>query len=260
MSNPLTISSSDLIHSLKLSCQIPDVVEAIATQKIIAEAAQEAGIQVSEQELQQEGDRLRFAKKLVKAQDTWNWLKKHHLSLAEFEELIHNNVLATKLANHLFAQDVERFFYENQLNYVAAATYEVILDDRDLALELFYSLESGEITFQEIAREYIQQPELRRAGGYQGMRRRKDFRPEIAAAVFAATPPSVIKPISTSKGVYLIWVEEIVQPILDEQLRDKIQQELFEHWLNEQIQTIEIDTNLDLGIDFQGSQELRKQA
>ncbi|MBP5971196.1 peptidylprolyl isomerase [Brasilonema sp. CT11] len=260
MSEPLTISSSDLIQSLKLSCQIPDVVEAIATQKIIASAAQEAGIQVLEQEVQQEGDRLRFAKKLVKAQDTWNWLKKHHLSLPEFEQLIHNKVLATKLAHHLFATHVERFFYENQLNYVGAATYEVILDDTDLALELFYSLQSNEIIFQEIAREYIQQPELRRAGGYKGIRRRKDFRPEIAAAVFAATPPSPLKPISTSKGVYLIWVEEIVQPILDEQLRDQIQQELFDHWLKEQITSMEIVTDFNLDVGFQASTELPKQA
>ena len=260
MSKRLIICGTDLVRSLKLSCQIPDVVCAIASQKIIASAAQQAGIQVSEEELQQEGDKLRFAKKLVKAQDTWDWLKKHHLCLAEFEELIHNNVLATKLANHLFAAQVERFFYENQLNYVAAVTYEVILDDRDLALELFYSLQSGEITFQEIAREYIQQPELRRAGGYQGMRRRTDFRPEIAAAVFAAAPPSVIKPISTSKGVYLIWVEEIVQPILDQHLRDQIQQELFDHWLKQQIESMEILTMLDSDAHLQASEDVLMQA
>jgi parvulin-like peptidyl-prolyl isomerase len=260
VSKRLIISGADLVRSLKLSCQIPGVVEAIATQKIIAEAAKQAGIQVSEEELQQEGDKLRFAKKLVKAQDTWNWLKKHHLSLDEFEELIYNNVLATKLAKHLFAEHVERFFYENQLNYVAAVTYEVILDDRDLALELFYSLQSVEITFQEIAREYIQQPELRRAGGYQGMRHRKDFRPEIAAAVFAATPPSVIKPISTSKGVHLIWVEEIFQPILDEQLRDRIQQELFFNWLKEQVESMKILTMLDSDAHFQASEDVLMQA
>ncbi|MBW4592933.1 MAG: hypothetical protein KME46_08410 [Brasilonema angustatum HA4187-MV1] len=50
------------------------------------------------------------------------------------------------------------------------------------------------------------------------------FRQEIAAAVFAATPPSLIKTISTSKGVYLIWVEETIQPILDQHLLDQIQQ------------------------------------
>ena len=240
----LEITDLDIIHSIKLSSKVPDVVEAIATQKIIALSAEEAGIQVEPEELQEESEKLRLAEKLVKAKDTWNWLKKHHLSLSEFEELVHNNVLSKKLAKHLFSSDIEKFFYENQLDYVAAVTYEVILDDRDLALELFYAVEEGEISFPEIARLYIQDPELRRAYGYQGIRHRKDFRPEIAAAVFLVSGPEILKPISTSKGVYLIWVEEIIQPQLNEQLREKIISELFSVWLKQQIEYMEITIRL----------------
>lgn len=260
MSDILTISDLDIIHSIKLSCQIPDVVKAIACQKIIVQATEEAGIELTEAELQQEGDNLRLAKKLVKAKDTWTWLEKHHLSVNEFEELIYNNVLSRKLANHLFSSHVEKFFYEHQLDYVAAVTYEVIFEDRDLALELFYALEEGEITFPEIARQYIQEPELRRAYGYQGLRHRKDFRPEIAAAVFAATAPQILKPITTQKGVYLIWIEEIIQPQLDEQLREKIISELFSEWLKQQIQVLEIVTKLDSDGNSQPESEVLKPA
>lgn len=256
----LTITQTDIIHSIKLSCQVPDVVEAIATQKIITEAAQEAGITVNAEELQQEGDDLRLAQKLVKAKDTWTWLKKHHLSLDEFEELIHNKVLAKKLANHLFSAHVESFFYEHHLDYVAAVTYEVIFDDRDLALELFYAVLEGEITFPEIARLYIQEPELRRSRGYQGLRHRKDFRAEIATAVFAATESLILKPIETPKGVYLIWVEEIIQPKLDEELRQKIITDLFDAWLKQQIECIEIITQLDSDANSQQSEVIIKQA
>ncbi|MCX7596297.1 MAG: peptidylprolyl isomerase [Fischerella sp.] len=256
----LTISCSDIIHNLKLSCQIPSVVEAIASQKIIAQAAQQAGIQVTEEEIQQEGDKLRSEKKLIKAKDTWAWLKKHHLSLYEFEELARNKVLERKLANHLFSDHVEKFFYEHQLDYIAAVTYEVVFDDRDLALELFYALEEGEISFPDIARQYILEPELRRAGGYQGVRHRKEFRPEIAAAVFAAIPPQVLKPITTTKGIYLIWVEEIIQPQLDEQLREKIITELFSDWLKQQMEGMEIVTQLEGGANLQSQDELLKQA
>lgn len=251
MGKLLTISDSDIIHSLKLSCEFPGVIEAIATQKIITEAAQDAGIQVDEEELQQECDQLRLAQKLVKAKDTWIWLKKHHLSFKEFEELIYNKVLSRKLANHLFSTQVEKFFYEHQLDYIAAVTYEVIFDDRDLALELFYALEEGEISFPEIARLYIREPELRRAYGYQGLRRRKDFRPEIAAAVFAASAPEILKPIQTIKGVHLIGVDEIIQPQLDDILRQKIIAELFSSWLQQQIEFMEIDIPLDSDANLQ---------
>lgn len=255
----LTISTSDIIHSLKLTCKIPDVVENIATQKIINLAVQEAGITVTPEELQQEGDKLRLEKKLVKAKDTWTWLEKHHLSVKEFEELVYNNVLKKKLANHLFGTKVEKFFYEHQLDYAAAVTYEIQFEDRDLALELFYSLEEGEITFPEIARLYIQESEQRRAYGYQGVRHRKDFRPEIAAAVFAATPPEILKPITTSKGVYLIWVEEVIQPPLDEQLREKIITELFSEWLKQQVEAMIMITKLNLEPNFSSQKQLVSQ-
>ncbi|MDZ8187268.1 MAG: peptidylprolyl isomerase [Nostoc sp. ChiSLP02] len=256
MPHQLNISTSDIIHSLKLSCQIPDVAEAIASQSIIAEAAREAGITVTPEELQQEGDDLRFAKKLVRAKDTWMWLEKHHLSVNEFEELAYNKILARKLGNHLFSAQLEKYFYERQLDYVAAVTYEVVLEDRDLALELFYALEEGEVNFPEIARLYIPEPELRRTYGYQGLRYRKDFRPEIAAAVFAAAPPEALKPITTPKGVHLIWVEEVIQPQLDEQLRQKIITELFSDWLKQQVNAIEIFIEIDSDANLRSQEVL----
>ena len=260
MKNTLSISPKDVIHHLKMSCQIPGVIEGIATRKIISETASQTGITVDDRELQQEGDRLRFAKKLVKAADTWAWLKAHDLSLDEFEELIYNTVLSQKVAHHLFSDKVESFFYQNQLDFVAAVTYEVIFDDYDLALELFYALQENELTFSEIAREYIPIPELRRASGYQGIRRRKDFRPEIASSVFVATPPEVVKPIFTPKGVYLIWVEEIIQPELNEQLREQIITDLFNGWLQQQIQKISVLNAFNSNVDNQSSSDLLKQA
>lgn len=245
MSKELKISSVDILQQIKLSCQIPELVQAITNRKIVADAANKAGIKVETTELQKAADNLRVANKLLKAEDTWAWLKKHYLSVEEFELLAETNLLSAKLANHLFADKVEPFFYENQLNYVAAAIYEVVLDDEDLALELFYALQEGEISFAEIARQYIQNPELRRAGGYLGVKTRSELRPEIAAAVFAGNPPGVIKPIVTPKGVHLIWVEEIIQPQLNDLVRLKILSDLFANWLKQQSSTWDINVDLD---------------
>ncbi|WP_427157333.1 peptidylprolyl isomerase [Aliinostoc sp. HNIBRCY26] len=245
MSKLIKLSVADIVYHLKLSCQIPNFLEAIATARIITEAAVQAGIEISIEELQQAADSLRFTYQLFKAEDTWNWLNKHYLSLDDFEDMAKTNLLSAKLANHLFADKIEPFFYAHKIDYTGAVTYEVILDDEDLALELFYALKEGEISFQEIARQYIQTPEIRRAGGYQGIRYRRDFRPEIAAAVFAATPPQILKPIITPQGVHIIAVEEIITPTLDEQRRLQITRELFSIWLAEQINNVEVVAELN---------------
>lgn len=244
MTVTVTITANDILHGIKLSCQIPEVVETIASREIIMEKAKREGIAIEREELQQAADSLRLANRLVKAEDTWTWLQKHQLSLDEFEEVAHLNLLSAKLANHLFADQVESFFFEHRLDFAAAAVYEVILDDEDLALELSYALREGEIGFQDIARQYVHEPELRRAGGYRGIQHRHTLKPEIAAAVFAATPPQVLKPITTAQGVHLIWVEEIIHPQLDEPLKFKILGDLFTNWLTQQVEVANVNLQL----------------
>ena len=247
MSKRFTVSSEEIAHQIKLSFQLPSIIEGIATCKIIANAAAEAGIEIEVEELQQAADNFRLANKLNNTDETWSWLKKHGLSLEEFEESVRNQVISAKLAQHLFASQVEPFFVEHQLDYAGVVIYEVVLDDQDLAMELFYALQEGEMSFHEVARQYIQDVELLRAGGYRGILSRRQLKPEIAAAVFAANPPEILKPIVTSQGVHLILVEEIIQPQLDDTLCMTILADLFSTWLKQQIKQFEIVTYLESG-------------
>jgi parvulin-like peptidyl-prolyl isomerase len=256
MLKTLNVSQKEIIEQLKISCQVPILLEAIANRKIILNTAKEAGIKVENEELQEAADALRAANRLVKAEDTWKWLQKHYLTLEDFEQIAEINLLSLKLAAHLFAEKVEPYFYENQLNYLAAVTYEVVLDDEDLAWELFYAVTEGEITFQDVTRQHIQNPELRRAGGYRGIKNRNEFKPDIAAAVFVGNPPELLKPIVIAQKVHLIWVEEIIQPKLDQQLCLKIMGELFADWLKQQIAQVEIIPHFESDSYSQPVQEL----
>jgi parvulin-like peptidyl-prolyl isomerase len=245
MSQAITITSEDILHQVKLSCKIPSVIEEIVTRKIIASAAANVGIKAETEELQKAADNIRIMGKLKSADDTWAWLQKHGLSLDDFEEVIYINVISGKLAQHLFADKVEPFFVEHQLDYAGVVMYEVVLDDEDLAMELFYGIQEGEMSFYEVAHQYIQDTELRRKGGYRGIVRRKELKPEISAAVFAAKPPQVLKPIVTSKGVHLILVEEIIQPQLDDKLYSNIFSDLFSKWLEQKTEQVELNVALD---------------
>jgi parvulin-like peptidyl-prolyl isomerase len=244
MSNTININSDDIVSQIKLSCKIPEIVEQIVSCHIIANTAQELGVKVEVEELQKAADQLRLANKLTSADDTWMWLKKHSLSLEEFEKMVYTSLISGKLAAHLFADKVEPHFFEHQLDYTTVAMYEVVLDDEDLAWELFYAIKENEMSFYDVAHKYIQDQELRRSGGYRGILRRKDLKPEISAAVFAAYPPQILKPIIGSQGFHLIFVEEIIQPELDSNLRFKIIFELFTEWLK--LQVIQSDVSISI--------------
>lgn len=245
MSEVLTISRDEIVLQVKLSCQTPSIVEGIINRHIIVRTAAEKGIKLESEELQQAADNLRLATKLHSAEATWSWLKKYSLSLDEFEELVYISALSSKIAKNLFEDKIELLFVEHQIDYVQAVIYEVVLDDEDLALELYYSLKENEISFYEVAHQYSQDKELRRAGGYRGKLYRRDLKPEICAPVFAASPPEVLKPIVTSKGVHLILVEELIQPELNNEFRQKILTDLLSTWLKEQREQVKFITQLD---------------
>lgn len=228
------VSPEELIQQIKLSCQMPMTIEGIINRHVVVSVAEEMGIQLETAELQQAADAFRVSHNLLRADQTQRWLQEHCLSVDEFEEIVRLNALSSKLAQHLFAAKVEPFFVEHQLDYAQVALYEVVLDDADLAMELFYAIQENEISFYEVAHHYVQEPELRRSCGYRGVLSRQQLKPEISAAVFATTPPQLLKPIVTAKGVHLVFVEEIIQPVLDKALYQTILSNLFLQWLKQQ--------------------------
>ncbi|BAY10899.1 peptidylprolyl isomerase [Calothrix sp. NIES-2098] len=240
MLKTITIANQDILHIVKQCCQIPDFIEKIITRKIIENTVSDMGIKIETEELQKAADTFRLMYELATAEDTWKWLEERALSVDDFEELVYANLLANKLAQHLFADKVEPYFFENQLDYAGAVIYEVVLDDEDLAMELFYAVMEGEISFYDVAHQYIQDTELRRKCGYRGKVNRQDLKPEISATVFAAKPPQLLKPIITSKGVHLIMLEEIIQPELNEKLRYQIMSAFFAEWVKQQIEHVEV--------------------
>lgn len=240
MLDQIKITQDQIFHQVKLSGQVPSLVRSITENEIIKATAKEKQIEATAEELQKAADTFRAANQLTSANETWKWLENQSLTIDEFEEMIHKSVLRAKLASHLFGDQVEFYFFENKINYTKAIIYEICLEDQDLVMELFYAIQEGEASFHELAHQYIQETELRRQGGYRGALNRKQLNPELSASVFATNPPQVLKPITTSKGAHLIFVEELIEPELDVQLHQQILSQLFRQWLKSQIEKIEV--------------------
>jgi parvulin-like peptidyl-prolyl isomerase len=241
----ITITQEDIFHQVKLSCQIPEIIEKIIERKIIISAAQAAGIEVTKEELQQAANQMRAISQLKDAQATWVWLDKYGFSLDDFEEFMYITLISTKLTAHLFKDQIEPYFYEHQLDYAGAIIYEIILDDQDEAIELFYEIQEGEISFYDAGQQYIQDLELRRKGGYRGKVNRTEMKPEVSAAVFASMSSQLLKPIVTADGVYLVLVEEIIKPELDKMLYQKIMLDLYSEWLKQQKEQVQVVSQME---------------
>jgi parvulin-like peptidyl-prolyl isomerase len=240
MDKKIDITAADIVKRVKLSGKMPETLEKIIIREIIVSNCDRIGIQIKSQELQKAADEFRLERKLQKATATWNWLKESYLFLDDFQELIYLNLLSNKLCERLFFEKIEPYFEKHQKEYESAVLSEIVLEDLDLASKLFERIKTGELIFFDVASQWIQEPELRRKGGYLGKLEYKDLQPEIAAAVFTATPPQVLSPIVSSKGVHLIKVEEIIKPQLNEALRNKISSDLFSQWLKQEMKEFSV--------------------
>jgi parvulin-like peptidyl-prolyl isomerase len=235
MTEALPYSDQDIIEYLRLSGQISAVMEGIVTRNTIMTAVKAAGLEVSDEELQQGADQIRLNNQLLQASDTLAWMQKQGLTADDFKEMVRHTVLSIKLTQNLFANKVEAIFAERQIEYIQVALYEVVLDDEDIALELYYSIKEGELTFHEMAKQYCTDKELGRRGGYRGLVKRTELKAEVRAAVFASAPPQLLKPVLSKQEIHLIQVEEIVQPQLTPILRQQILSELFLEWVKRQV-------------------------
>ena len=244
MSKNLSISSLELIERLKISCQLAPILKDTVYQQIIVDAVQTEGIEITELELQEAADKFRLQYNLYNPATTWEWLKKNHLTGDDFERLIRESIATSKLIQHLFGDRVEPYFYEHQLDFTQAVLYEIVFDNFDVALEQFYALQEQEITFAEVARRYIQEPNLRRQHGYRGVLSRTALNSAISVAVFTAKAPQLLKPIEIGKQAHLILVEEIIEPELNESLRNQITSQLFSAWLEKQAQQYLVELNI----------------
>ncbi len=236
----ITITKNDILQHIKCSYRIPEIAEEVAKIKIIVSKAEELQIKINQEDLQKTADIVRIVNGVKTAKDTWLWLEKHGLSLDDFEESISANLICSQLANHLFEKKIEKHFVENTLNYYGAVIREVIFEDENLAMEYFFSIKEKEISFFEVAYNHIEDINLKRTCGFRGILNRKQLKPEISPFVFSSTPPCLLNPIKTNLGFHLVFVEEIIKPILDEELKASIISELFTDWLGNELNKADI--------------------
>lgn len=227
----MAMNSERLINYLKERLQYRKLVDAETQVQILRQAATDYGIQVPEDDVQEEGDRQRRELRLERADQTLAWLASEEITPDQWERGITDLLLRRVVAEHLFGKDVEQIFIENRLNYNGRSLYRLEVADKALAQELFYQIEDGEISFFEAAHAYDESEVRRDRCGFEGIVHRFDLPNEQAEAVFDAVPHQVLVPMETETGYCLLWVGRIVPATLTPTVRTTILEEMLTQWL-----------------------------
>ncbi|MCC5635938.1 peptidylprolyl isomerase [Nostoc sp. CHAB 5844] len=225
------ISPKEVITYLKNNLQIKELCNNILYQKIIHKAAEERNIQITSEEIQIEAERLRYEKCLVKANDTLAWLTDNLVVPEDWEAGISDSLLRKKLAEHLFEKDVEKYFWENKLNYDQVVLYQIIVQSQSLAQEIYYQIEEGELSFYEAAHIHNVDETRRNRCGYEGKFYRWSFEPDVAAVIFNAQPKELLGPMAIKQSSYVFMVENFMPGELTPERHQEIINKMFQEWL-----------------------------
>lgn len=230
-----SIEPEQVLSFLKNNIQIKDVSQRILYQRVIQKAAQERGITVTPEEIQADAERQRRELRLEKAADTLAWLADQLISPEDWEIGIRDRLLSKKLADHLFAKDIEKIFGQNKLNFDQILLYQIIFSDEKLAQEIFYQLEEQEISFYEAAHLYDIDEKRRTQCGCEGKIDRWKLKSDLAVAVFGAKIGEVIGPLKTAHGYHLLMVEEFISAELTPERYQEILDKMFHEWLEAEL-------------------------
>ncbi len=227
------VSLYDVVRLAKLNGSLTFIEEGISA-ALIQQGAQQRGIEVSDEELQQAADNYRTANDLHDAEITEAWLQARRLSYEDWEALLEYQVMERKLGDALTAGLVEQRFAEQRLSFDKAAISRLVLNEEGVARELRAQIIEDGADFHALAREHSTHVETRPAGGYAGLIVRTDMEPALEAAVFGAQPGKIVGPIKTDDGWELVKVERVVPAELNEAMRETIKTALCKEWLAEQ--------------------------
>jgi parvulin-like peptidyl-prolyl isomerase len=224
-----------IVDFLKREVVFKEIGQRIMAQQLVRQTAEVRNVRVSEAEIQAEADRQRYQKHIESAAATYAWLAEQWITPEDWEAGIGDRLLVQKLAESMFAAEVESYFVEHRLHYEQVVLYQLTVPYPQLAQELRYQIEEQEISFYEAAHLYDSDKQRRLQCGYAGKLYRLNFQPEIAAVLLGVNPGEVVGPIQSEQSYHLLMVEEFVAAKLTPEIHSLILDRLFQDWLDREL-------------------------
>jgi parvulin-like peptidyl-prolyl isomerase len=228
------LSLGGLLNRLRLQGRLEPLVRDALAEQLLQEQARQAGLAVTVEELQVTANAFRRGHGLNTAADTHAWLGGRGLSVAEFEAGLEELLLAAKLRQHLTAGQADEYFAAHRAEFELLRLAQVSAERDEVARELASQVRDEGRRLEDVAREH----------GVPAAHHwllRQDLHGPLAEALADAATAELVGPVATAEGFALAVIEERRPAELDVAARRRIQDELFESWLADQMKEATFD-------------------
>ncbi|MDZ8027920.1 MAG: peptidylprolyl isomerase [Nostoc sp. SerVER01] len=246
--NDQPISIEEAVKYLQVSGKLGQFIGDILRQYVIEQEIRtrddiEIGTAITEQAIID----FRLNNQLTDPQSFQEWLKRNNTDYTTFHTSVTFGYKVEKLKAVVSEPKLPEYFIERKIFLDRLVLSRIVVDNRELADELQIQIEEGG-SFEQLAKEYSLADD-RVVNGMMGLISRGSLPDTLRAAIDVASPGQVVGPIEMvggtslqGEGPYgLFRVEQFLPASLeDTQLKQALQNELFEKWLAEKIQKLTV--------------------
>ncbi|MEP0869834.1 peptidylprolyl isomerase [Trichocoleus desertorum AS-A10] len=165
------------------------------------------------------------------------WLSQRQITSEEFEARTERGLRIEKFKQATWGIKLESYFLQRK-GQMDKVIYSLIrTQDVGIAQELYFRVQEGEQSFADLAREYSQGPEAQ-TGGLIGPVELSTPHPQLAKVLAMSQPGQLWPPTQLGEWVVIVRLEKFIPAQLDEPMRQRLLNELFNNWLQEQLNQI----------------------
>ena len=165
------------------------------------------------------------------------WLEWHRMTPEQLEALATRGLRVEKFKQATWGHKLESYLLsrKGQLDRVI---YSLIrTKDPGIAQEIYFRIQEGEQSFAELAREYSQGPEAQ-TGGLVGPVELSTPHPVLAQMLSVSQQGQLSPPTRLGEWLVIVRLEKFIPAQLDEPMRQRLLNECFATWLQEQLQQL----------------------
>ncbi|AFZ59959.1 peptidylprolyl isomerase [Anabaena cylindrica FACHB-243] len=238
--NDEQIDLSQVVKYLQVSGKLNQFISDVLRQYIIeTELEKRDDIDISTGIIEQTIIDYRLKNQLTDPQIFQEWLKNNGTDYATFLASVTFSFKLEKLKALVAESKLSEYFIERKIYLDRVVLSRIMVDNRELAEELHTQIEEGS-SFEQLAKEYSLADE-RVFNGMMGPLSRGSLPDMLRAAVDAVNPSQLIGPIELEGRFSLFRLENILPASLENvQLKQSLQNELFEQWIGEKIQSLTV--------------------
>jgi parvulin-like peptidyl-prolyl isomerase len=240
------LSLRDCMRYLQSSGKLQEFLGGILRQHVLEEAtATRDDLEIPEGVVEQAIIDFRLQQKLTDAPAFQEWLKKNGSDYSTFHKQILGNFRIEKLKMVVSEERLQEYFIERKLFLDRVILSRIIVDSQDLAEELKTQIQEGSATYEELARQYSITDD-KMVNGMMGPVSRGTLPDSIRAQIDSAQPGALLGPLELEGKWGLFRVDEFLEASMDDaQLQQSLRNELFEKWISEKIQKMEVKLQIN---------------